>query len=193
MVSGTIMLNPKLRSNCSSYFYMTPYGGSQDVLLGNRGEDTLYGGGGGDYLYGETENDLLSGQGGNDVLYGESGNDTLLGGSGNDILNGSNYGPKGRGEYDHLSSGSGADKFVIGDSSQVHYLGNGYATINDFNANEGDKIIAGGDFSDYTLTPSVYNRGTSDIDTVVKYKGDIVAIVVDTSNLSRIFDFESSL
>ena len=62
----------------------------------------------------------------------------------------------------------------------------------DYNDSEGDRIVASGDFSNYTFGTSVNNRGNSDIlDTVVRYNGDIIAVVVDNTDIVS-SDFEST-
>ncbi len=63
---------------------------SNDLILGDGGNDTLSGGDGQDVIYGEAGNDTLTGGAGKDVLVGGTGDDILHGddGAGGDILDG---------------------------------------------------------------------------------------------------------
>lgn len=117
-------------------------GDGNDRLIGNEGNDTFFGGDGNDTCFGGSGNDFIRGRGqiasgealtdGNDRLYGNSGNDTIVGDRGNDHLWG------GRGEdflvgvddsrptagideRDTLTGNSGADRFILGNASQVFY------------------------------------------------------------------------
>ena len=171
--------------------------GGDDVLYGASGQDNLFGGEGSDKLYGDTQNDWLYGEAGNDNLYGQAGddklyghtgNDALTGGSGKDYLSGFGSGQ----EYDILTGGTEADTFAVGSPTNiVQYLGAGYATITDFNRGQGDKI----QLLDLEDSNNQYSLGTSNwlgssaLDTGVYYKGDLMAIVQDTTNLSFQTDF----
>jgi len=176
-----------------------------DSIYGKAGHDKLYGKGGNDNLHGETGNDKLWGEGGNDklwggdgkdsliggsgddTLYGNKGNDTLLGGSGKDYLNGFGSGK----EYDVLTGGTEADTFVLGQSVEgfypsVYYLGNGYATITDFNLGQADKIQIKDNFADgYSLKLNNWG-GAATQDTGIFFKGDLIGVVQDQNitNLS---------
>jgi Ca2+-binding RTX toxin-like protein len=103
----------------------------------------------GDWLIGDDHNNVLSGLGGDDTLWGYGGSDRLEGGQGNDTLNGG-----GNGvfldewglfvwNFDELSGGPGADKFVF---SSIDDIGNSTIAahpadrITDFNPAEGDQI-----------------------------------------------------
>lgn len=110
------------------------YGGSgNDTIAGGGSDDVLYGdtansfvgnptianvtlapydtsGDGNDAISGYGGNDTIAGNGGDDQLYGGTGSDTLNGGAGNDFLYG---GPRGHGDLDILTGGSGADTFVV--------------------------------------------------------------------------------
>ncbi|MFB8792147.1 MAG: calcium-binding protein [Potamolinea sp.] len=175
-----------------------------DTIFGYEGNDTLKGWNGNDYLYGNQGNDKLEGENGNDFLAGYEDNDTLLGGAGNDTLGDWYHGEPGndlldggegndvlygygRGtEYDTLTGGGGADKFVLGQETNssvngyAYYLGLGYATITDFNWQEGDKIQAFGSINDYSLGTGNWS-GNSDLDTGIYYQGDLIAVVQDKS------------
>ena len=154
--------------------------GGDDVLYGGSGEDRLFGGEGSDKLYGGTQNDSL---------YGGAGNDTLIGYSGNDYLNGFGSGQ----EYDILTGGTGADTFAVGSPNNniIQYFGAGYATITDFNRVQGDKI----QLLDLVDTHNQYSleagnwQGSNALDTGVFYKGDLIAVVQDTTNVSFQKDF----
>jgi len=139
-------------------------GGDTDTLTGGTGNDSLYGGDGNDSLYGGTGNDFLYGGNGNDFLYGDAGSDNLFGDAGSDYVKG--YGNT-SGEYDNLTGGAGADRFVIGAYSSTYYLGSGYATIKDFKYAEGDRVQVAGSTSSYTLNKTSNFGGTSALDTAI--------------------------
>lgn len=140
-----------------------------------------------DRLTGNTGNDTLRGGRGNDLLSGLGGNDVLVGGRGNDTLNG--YGGSGP-EYDTLSGGAGADKFVLGGSWGVSYLGNGYATITDWNSSV-DTIQVWGNETQYILDASQNWGGTAAADTAIYFGDDLIGVVLDTTdvNIANHFSF----
>lgn len=162
-----------------------------DKLYGGDGNDDLDGGSGEDSLYGGAGDDELIGGLNNDWLYAGTGSDELIGGSGNDYLDG--YGNT-ESEYDTLTGGSDADKFVLGNAGRFtpYYLGNGYATITDFSRLQGDKIQlvdAGlGDKNNYSLGTNNWG-GTSALDTGIFYKGNLIGVVHDVTNMSFASDF----
>jgi len=172
--------------------------GGDDVLYGDSGEDRLFGGEGSDKLYGGTQKDLLYGGAGNDKLYGEAGDDRLYGETGNDILTGDigkdylNGFGSGQ-EYDILTGGTEGDTFAVGSprNNSIQYLGSGYATITDFNTVQGDKI----ELLDLVDSNNQYSlgagnwQGTNALDTGVFYKGDLIGVVQDTTNVSFQKDF----
>ncbi|MGQ4647273.1 hypothetical protein [Lyngbya aestuarii] len=129
----------------------------------------------GDYLTGTYYNDYIDGYEGSDTLVGSYGDDTLVGG----------YYYQDGYEYDSLSGGYGADTFVIGDYYGSYYQGGGYATINDFNYLEGDKIQVYGSAYNYQVTP--YGSGTD-----IYYQGDLIAHVANTTNVIASYDFVSA-
>ncbi len=112
-------------------------GNGSDVIYGGSGNDTLTGGTGADTLYAVTGNDVLHGASGNDALYAGSGNDLLYGDNGDDLL------VVGTGNAT-LTGGKGADTFQFTNI-------NGYGTVTDFNANQGDKL----DLSQMIEVPNV--------------------------------------
>jgi Ca2+-binding RTX toxin-like protein len=149
-----------------------------------------------DFVSGSDRYDILTGGAGNDWLYGYDGNDTLLGGSGNDLLNGGRgrdildgYG--GAGDSDLLLGGSGADLFVLAKNRQSYYGGDGYATISDFSAIEGDRIRLSGRRSDYTFSLGNGGFGESTTatsqDLVIRLKSsnDAIAVVQNVASLDR--------
>lgn len=142
------------------------------------------------FLIGNAGNNILSGEAGNDILLGGSGNDLLVGDDGNDRLDG--YGTTGT-EFDALAGGAGFDLFVLGGSLGVSYLGDGYATITDWNPSN-DFIEARGDSSQYYLLSGNYGVGGSATDLGIVYTGnggtDLIAIVQDSTNVSLSRDFQ---
>ncbi|MFG6107750.1 NF038122 family metalloprotease [Leptothoe sp. EHU-05/26/07-4] len=72
---------------------------------------------------------------GNDTLIGGAGHDHLYGDGGNDILNGTDSVAIGSNEQDHLTGGSGADQFILGDINQAYYSKDSeldYVIVTDF-------------------------------------------------------------
>ncbi|MEG4322228.1 MULTISPECIES: CHAP domain-containing protein [unclassified Microcoleus] len=145
----------------------SPPSTSGQVLRGTEGPDRLSA---------PNTNDTLIGNAGNDTLYGEAGNDYLNGGAGNDYLDG--YASFNSPDFDTLEGGAGADTFVLGNSRQgMFYLGNGQATIVDYNFRD-DYIQLRGNSSQYRLT----RQGN---DTLVQTSGgDILAVVKNVTDLS---------
>ncbi|MGP1354538.1 MAG: hypothetical protein ACTS1Z_14575 [Parasphingopyxis sp.] len=82
---------------------------SDDIFIGNAGNDTLRG------YYGW---DWLDGQGGNDTIQGGDGNDVLLGRAGADTLNGGN-------DHDRLDGGSGDDQIYGENGDDIIYYDTG--------------------------------------------------------------------
>lgn len=149
-----------------------------DYIDGWTGNDSLYGEDGADKLLGYYGSDYLYGGNGHDSLYGEGQTDLLYGGEGNDWINGGGYSYNSF-EYDTLSGGTGADTFVLGDNwGGAYYQGAGYATVIDFNWQEGDKFLVYGNFSDY----SVENNK-------IYYKNDLIASVIGTTDVIASLDF----
>jgi Ca2+-binding RTX toxin-like protein len=95
-----------------------------DILTGTSGNDFLAGGDGNDQLFGLSGDDVLDGGLGNDLLNGGPGNNVLIGGPGQDTLTG----------------GTGANRFVY---TTLTERGD---TIQNFNANGGDKLDLSGIF-----------------------------------------------
>ena len=177
-------------------------GQGNDTLVGGLGADIVLGGNDNDYLYGDLENleptfsfpelganDLLDGGNGNDNIFGLGGNDILKGGSGRDSLDGGigndiidGYG-SGADEFDTLTGGAGADKFILGGlnttSSNTYYQGDGFAKISDYDASERDTIRVAGNPEDYTLANEMFIDLTGDVSfsTAIEYNGDQIALV----------------
>lgn len=83
-----------------------------DVIIGGAGDDTLNGGSGADELRGDDGDDTLNGGSGNDILTGGDGFDTLNAGSGNDILTGG-------ADNDILDGGSDTDTVLVDGSLET--------------------------------------------------------------------------
>ncbi len=170
--------------------------GGDDTLIGGYGSDDIYGDsdddliygdntynysfGDADYLDGGSGQDTIYGGGDNDILIGGTDNDSLYGEGGDDTLTGSNPSEwdSGAGEYDQLTGGSGADTFVLGDSFEAYYQGLGYATITDFDWDEGDKIQVFGSASNYSFSHGDW-LGDSSTDTAIYYNSDLIAVLQD--------------
>lgn len=169
-------------SGNDSYDY---YGSDILIAYGKGGNDFIWGNNGNDFLNGDQGNDTLRGWNGDDWLYGGTGNDQLYGEAGNDFLNG--YLGQYSNESDSLTGGTGADVFGLGYNgsySEIGYLGQGFATITDFNSQEGDKIRLGGNISNYSLNKTQNFGGSSLLDTAIYYGGDLIAVVQDTTNFA---------
>lgn len=154
------------------------------------GDDYVWTGSGDDLIYGEEGNDTLKGWDGNDSIYGGDGDDQLEGELDDDILTGvedfSSF-PQNAGqfEYDTLSGGGGADTFVLGNSAEAFYNGDGsggYAEITDFDWAEGDKIQVFGSLDDYTT--SDFSGGID-----IFYQDDLIAWVSNTNDVVPSLDF----
>lgn len=89
----------------------------QDKLYGGIGDDVLEGGEGQDDLYGGAGDDALSGGQGNDKLSGGPGDDTLSGGQGNDVVDGG-----GGANVFLFDKGDGKDTVTAADWSQPQTL-----------------------------------------------------------------------
>lgn len=151
-----------------------------DTLFGRRGDDTLFGNQGNDALHGGEGNDQLYGQQGNDSLNGDRGNDVLSGELGRDVLTGFGGGAR---ERDTLIGGAEADVFVLGVRGRrgAHYLGSGFAIIQDFSRAQGDKIQVNGLANNYTIDISQNRWGGSNPDAAIFRGRDLLAIVQDTT------------
>ncbi len=157
--------------------------GGNDRLVGNRGEDTLEGDTGDDRLFGGRDSDSLLGGVGNDVV---------AGGPGEDILNGAGDGSLGVGERDVLKGGNSdgsTDLFILGDSSNVYYLGNGNtdrAVIRQFEQGT-DLIVLPGGIGDYNLN---FNSNNSNATIREGSTNDLIAIVRQAPGVLTGSDFE---
>lgn len=135
---------------------------------------------------GGSGNDSIIGNDANNNLQGGEGHDTLHGDTGNDILTGSNpdFYNSGSGEYDNLTGGVGADIFILGDSYEAYYQGDGFATITDFDYSEEDQIQVFGSASNYSLQEDTFNGGID-----ILYEGDLIGYVSNTTNVIVTEDF----
>lgn len=172
--------------------YLDYLGNDKLYAVAYAGNDAIFGGNYGDTISGGAGNDKLYGYIGNDVLYGDAGSDVLKGEAGNDYLDGFSGGSSR--EVDTLTGGTGVDIFVVGDKTGVCYLGgrsggtdSSYALIKDWNPNA-DLIQAWGNASLYKLVQGSW-LGTSQKDTGVYYKNDLIAVIQDSVNVSLTNDF----
>ena len=155
-----------------------------DELIGNAGNDFLDGGNGRDFLNGGDGNDELIGGNGRDILLGYSGDDVLVGGRGDDVLDG--YAFTGT-EFDTLTGGNGFDTFVLGGFWGVSYLGDGYATITDWDFRR-DFLEVAGNSNQYSLGVENFS-GDSSLDTLVYFEDDLIAVLEDSTNVVVARDF----
>ena len=169
-----------------------------DTLPGTDLDDLIAGYEGNDLIGGNGGNDIIGGGSGNDGIYGGYGYDSLYGDAGNDYLNG--FGGGYSIEIDYLFGGTGADIFVIGDSTGNNYLGGinpvtntdgSYAIIPDFSRLEGDKIQA---YASNASSYGLYYGGSAFgdpnvLDTGIYLGNELLAIVPDVINLSSDFIF----
>lgn len=150
---------------------------------GNSLDNTIFGNNFNNFLSGREGNDTLSAEAGDDTLLGGSGNDLLAGGDGNDRLDG--YATSGV-EFDILSGGAGADTFVLGGFWGVSYLGDGYATITEWEGSS--DIIEIRALGTYTYSFEDRGVGTSALDTAIYYNSrtgrDLIAIIQDSTNVT---------
>jgi serralysin len=161
-----------------------------NTITGNGLANRLSGMDGNDEIKGEDGHDSLIGGSGADTLFGGRGNDTLIGDQifvtssldGNDILVG--YSGAGT-EYDTLTGGGGADRFVLGTHTQgVFYAANGYATIEDFSRTQGDKFVVTGDVTKYSFAQSSSSPGGVPNQTIIRYNGNDIAIVLGVTDVN---------
>ena len=97
------------------------------LLEADDSDNTIIGTNDHDRINGKKGDDLIKARSGDDLILGGRGNDTLHGGVGDDILIG------GMGK-DRLNGGAGADTF---------FISYGKRTIEDFDFNEGDRLLFG--------------------------------------------------
>ncbi|WP_353770059.1 hypothetical protein [Okeania sp. SIO1F9] len=144
-------------------------------------------------LNGDSGNDEINGGSGNDILNGGSDNDILNGGRGMDTLTGVDItsAQPGYNEIDILRGNADADLFILGDSSQVYYTGNGvndYARIDTFNSGQGDRIQLSGSSGDYTLEENVPGlpKGTAiyNNDDLIGIVNNVVDMDLNSSDFS---------
>ncbi|NES88312.1 hypothetical protein D5R40_26245 [Okeania hirsuta] len=123
--------------------------GSDDVLIGNSGNqlmrglggnDYLYSGGGNDTLRGGWQDDLLLGGDGNDLLQGFEDSDVLIGGGGADIF----------AFIERFDAFSGVDKILDftaseGDRIRINRFHYGFSSLSDLSFNEQGQLLANGD------------------------------------------------
>lgn len=149
-----------------------------DFLLGDLGSDRLNGGQGDDLMFGGRDEDTLEGGDGNDNLNGDLANDRLFGGDGSDRLLGAGR-QSGANEIDLLNGGLGEDTFILGNSTTAFYNAAGnddYALLEDFNPEEGDRIIIFGG-GGAVLGPSPENL-PAEGGTAIFADGDIIGVVL---------------
>ncbi len=151
-----------------------------DTIDGLAGDDTVKGGGGDDILLGNDDNDRLIGNRGQDTLIGGAGNDTIIGGLGDDIVIGvdPDSATPGLGERDVMRGQDGGDRFILGDTNTVYYVGEGNVdrvVIRDFEPGT-DLIVIPGSFEDYIIRENAIGS------TIIRDASrDIIAVVRQAS------------
>jgi Ca2+-binding RTX toxin-like protein len=157
---------------------------SNDVLLGEGGDDTLSGNAGDDELRGGDGADIVLGGGGDDTLYGDDGDDFMDGGRGSDLIEGgagddrlfgdSSYlvspDPDAAASSDHLVGGDGDDELSGGGGADHLEGGDGDDVLHPAGASS---IIDGG-------------AGIDTVDFGVIFSNDpaqnLVAVVLDLTD-----------
>jgi Ca2+-binding RTX toxin-like protein len=102
-----------------------------------------------DVIVGSNAANFIDGGAGNDILVGSGSNDTIVGNEGADNLTGTDGVVRGNGEYDNLTGGLGADRFVLGDRNGSFYQNNSsqdYVLINDFDSSDLIQLGAGNSY-----------------------------------------------
>lgn len=175
---------------------MSPGTSANGILFGMRGNDRLSGSFGKDFLDGGEGDDVIRGGAGRDTLVGGTGSDDL---SGNGVLNGfggdtykmhtRNINDFGTPEKDvvRMSPGTATNRNRV-DISTSDYLG-GAGSLNNvldasnvkvFGFKPGDRVSL--KYADgYDISYSQQIGSGSQLDTVISYQGDMVAIVADIS------------
>jgi predicted extracellular nuclease len=159
-----------------------------DTIDALAGDDTVKGLAGDDVLLGNDDNDRLMGNRGEDTLIGGAGNDTIVGGNDNDDLIGvdpDSMSP-GLGERDILRGRNDSDRFILGDTNAIYYIGNNNtdrAIIPDFELGI-DTIVLPGNFEDYFVR--VNNAGS----TIIRdHSRDLIAVVRNVTLTESDFEF----
>lgn len=171
----------------SSVDYTLPSDVENLLLTGNA--NSGFGNNLNNQITGNSSHNSLRGYGGNDVLYGLGGSDFLVG----------------HGGFDTLTGGSGGDRFAIGYQEceeyydggyyyycyvDTFYYGEGHAIITDFNRTQGDLINLAFYFSDYTVDTYSNFGGSLNQDTAIYYDGDLIAVVLDRTDLTELDFYE---
>ena len=123
--------------------------GNANEFFGEGGDDFIFGRGGRDNIFGGEGDDELLGGGGRDLLSGGNGSDFLRAGKGDDEIIGVGD-TLGANDFDTLKGDAGADRFILGDGTNIFYEGIGFAEIRGFEK-EVDKLILTGSADDYTF------------------------------------------
>ncbi|MBD2013331.1 cadherin-like domain-containing protein [Microcoleus sp. FACHB-53] len=152
----------------------------RDRVIGTSANEFIGGAEGDDYLDGQGGNDKLLGGDGNDTLIGGLGSDDLQGGDGNDTLTGWGSGTGSANQIDELKGGSGADLYILGNSTSVFYnLGgyNDYVKIVGFEAE--DRIQLKGTASNYSLgsLPSSVSTDNASIGLFTNSGTELIAVL----------------
>ena len=135
-------------------------------IIGTAGVDLLTGTVENDIIYGRAGDDVISGEGGWDTLYGEAGDDTLTGGRGKDVLIG----------------GEGADTYTYQslDSRNI---------ISDAGFSDGDRLLFGDGIMREQVSFNVRAGKPNDLDITTSQTGDLVRVIGQFSDRSRIETF----
>lgn len=137
----------------------------------------------------------FTGTAGNDLLIGAGNGEKSFIGVASALANdpqlpadqrGRVYASDGSNEFDTLVGTTGRDTFVLGvdmispsgtlAETKIFYQGAGFATIQNFNSNDGDRLEVIGNASDYSLSP------VGD-DLVLSRSGDQIAVITRGANL----------
>ena len=157
------------------------YGGTgNDSVDGGYGNDLIYGGDGDDTVVGGFGVDELIGQNGNDIITGGAFSDLIFGGAGNDFINGG-FG------FDRVNGGAGSDRFF-----HVGVAGHGSDWIQDFQAQQGDRLVFGGNATpnqfqiNFARTEGAGNPNIDEAFVIYRPTGQILWALVDGAAQSDI-------
>ena len=133
----------------------------ENIIFGDNDHNWMVAGATNDYIDAGAGDDYVLAGNGNDIIFAGDGNDAIFAGDGNDIIWTS---WAGEGEVDYIQGGRGADTFNFVGS--MHLQGEHFITVDDFNSEEGDKLMFNTSSSDHPL------ESASDFNSLVEFQGN---------------------